>query len=155
MTVTTDCFFLPENLKFLCLNCNYNATAMLFEFAAVQCPNLRGLKFTCSLDFWTINAISRFKRFIAPLTIWIIFKIIICFSLKFLELSSHSDEEELEVMFRSGSLGQLQGLVIGGLGISNLKVLFIIISFSSKLKNFGSLEIGIGCWWYWFILSDY
>ena len=128
--------FLPPNLKHLSVR-HYGDEEALAELAAEQCPKLCGIGFCGRLTLRTINAISRFEKFIVYLTICIIYKIIIYFSLTFLSICPDPEHgEALGVVFRSGSLRHLQGLVLNG--ENNFKVLLtIIIRFSGKL-NFPS-----------------
>ena len=138
--------FLPPNLKYLRVWCfeysnNTNTASMVTEMAAEQCPKLCGLELYSEVTFRTVDAISRFEKFVAYLTIWTKNKIIICFSLTFLGFRLYSNygedyyydlQEALCAMFCSGSLRHLQGLVITSL--KNFEVLFII-SFSGKLDD--------------------
>ena len=62
--------FLPPNLKFLSVR-NYGDDEVLFELAAKQCPRLRGVEYYDPFFPETFNAISRFEKFVAYLTIWI------------------------------------------------------------------------------------
>jgi len=125
--------FLPPNLKYLRVNAfgyltNTSPSSMVIELAAEQCPKLCGLEFYGRLVLQTITAISRFEKFVAYY-FNILCKIIICFSLTFLAIRSRPmHEAELGAMFGSGSLRNLQGLILRG--SENFKVLFSIINFS-------------------------
>ena len=69
-----DPVFLPPNLKYLCLCKNQYDDyddQVLCEMAAEQCPKLRGVEFHDPLTIRTINAISRFEKFVAYLTTYL------------------------------------------------------------------------------------
>ena len=68
-----DRFLLPPNLKFLSVrHNNYDVLSMLLELTAEQCPKLCGLQYYGALTVRTINAISRFEKFVSHLNIRII-----------------------------------------------------------------------------------
>ena len=72
-----DRFFLPPNLKFLCVwhIDDYELyewsgwEGWISEQAVDQCPKLCGLEFSGELTRWAIDTISRFEKFVAYLTI--------------------------------------------------------------------------------------
>ena len=60
-----DPAFLPPNLKYLCVMNQFDhGNQVLAEMAAEQCPKLYGLKLDGRLSLRTINAISRFEKFV-------------------------------------------------------------------------------------------
>ena len=65
-----DPLILPRNLKYLCVfqTRHDDQDEVLSELAVEQCPKLCGFEFTGILALRTINAISRFEKFVAHST---------------------------------------------------------------------------------------
>ena len=143
-------FFLPQNLKHLCVD-NANDASMLSELAANQCPNLCGIDVRPKLTLRAIDAISRFEKFVAHLIFWIICKIIICFFyvsnfLRFIRIQIMKKRSVLCFVLDASAI--FKACVLSTQKISRFYS-FTIIRFSGKPKFFEIHFLKENCIIFW------